>query len=128
MHVSSIDSRSGGLTGWTMFAAIWLVIAGSFNIVEGFTAIHRGNYLANEFLFSNQDTWGWILLIFGIVQVLGGFMVFSGNPTGTLLGVSAASFAIFIWFFFLFAAPLGALIAVIVNGMVIYGLTVGREP
>ena len=126
--MSSVDSRNGGLTGWTTFAAIWLVIAGSFNAVEGITAIHRGNYLGNEFLFSNQDTWGWILLIFGIVQLVAGFMVFSGNPNGTMLGVSAASFGIFIWFFFLFAAPLGALIALIVNGLVIYGLTIGREP
>jgi hypothetical protein len=128
MHMSSIDSRNRGLRGWTTFAAIWLVIAGSFNLVEGITAIHRGNYLANEFLFSNQDTWGWILLIFGIVQLVAGFMVLSDHPTGNLIGVAAASFAIFIWFFFLFAAPLGALIALIVNGLVIYGLTIGREP
>ena len=126
--MSTIDSRSGAGSGWTTFAATWLVIAGSFNLVEGITAIHRGNYLANEFLFSSQDTWGWILLIMGIVQLVAGFMVFSGNPTGTMLGVGVATVAIFIWFFFLFAAPLGALIAVIVNGLVIYGLTVGSEP
>ncbi len=126
--MSSVESRSGVGSGWTTFAATWLVIAGSFNLVEGITAIHRGNYLANEFLFSSQDAWGWILLIVGIVQLVAGFMVFSGNPTGTMLGVGVATVAIFIWFFFLFAAPLGALIAVIVNGLVIYGLTVGSEP
>jgi hypothetical protein len=123
--MSSLDSRT---TGWTTFAAIWLIIAGSFNVVEGITAIHRGNYLANEFLFSSQDTWGWILLIFGLVQLVAGFMVFSDNPTGNVLGVAAASCAIFIWFFFLFAAPLGALLALVMNGLVIYGLTIGREP
>src|SRR6476620_2167095 len=106
MHMST-ESRYVGRTGWATFAAIWLVIAGSFNVVEGITAIHRGNYLANEFLFSSQDTWGWLLLIFGLVQLVAGFMVFSGNPTGTVLGVSVASVAIFIWFFFLFAAPWG---------------------
>ena len=124
----STESRYVGRTGWATFAAIWLVIAGSFNVVEGITAIHRGNYLANEFLFSNQDTRGWILLIFGLVQLVAGFMVFSDNPNGNLLGVCAASFAIFIWFFFLFAAPLGALIALIINGLVIHGLTSGPEP
>jgi uncharacterized membrane protein len=125
--VSSTTSRAPSLTGWAMFAAIWLVIAGSFNLVEGITAIHKGNYVVNEFLFSNQDFWGWVLLIFGILQLVAGFMVFSGNPSGFMLGVSVATVAIFIWFFFLFAAPLGALIAVIVNGLVIYGLTVGSE-
>ena len=125
--MSSTTSRVPSLSGWAMFAAIWLIIAGSFNVVEGITAMHKGNYVANEFLFSNQDFWGWVLLIFGILQLVAGFMVFSGNPSGFMLGVSVATVAIFIWFFFLFAAPLGALIAVIVNGLVIYGLTVGSE-
>src|SRR6476620_9607172 len=109
MHMST-ESRYVGRTGWATFAAIWLVIAGSFNVVEGITAIHRGNYLANEFLFSNQDTWGWALLIFGVVQLVAGFMVLSDHPTGNLLGVGRASYTNFVWFFFLFASPLGALI------------------
>ena len=125
--MSSTASRSSTLTGWKMFAAIWLVIAGSFNVVEGITAIHRGNYLANEFLFSSQDFWGWVLLVVGVLQLVAGFMVFSGNPTGSTLGVGVASLAIFFWFFFLFAAPLGVLVALIVNGLVIYGL-IGSEP
>ena len=33
----------------------------------------------------------------------------------------------FVWFFFLFAAPLASLIALITNLSVIYGLTVGSE-
>ena len=125
----STESRSGdvSVSGWTTFAAIWLVIAGSFNIVEGITMIHKGNFLANEFLFSSQDKWGWILLIFGIVQLAAGFMVFSGNPNGNVLGVGAASFALFLWFFFLFSSPSGALIALIINGLVIYGLVIGQE-
>ena len=34
-------SASGGMTGWTMFASIWLVVAGAFNVVNGLTVIHR---------------------------------------------------------------------------------------
>jgi hypothetical protein len=110
-----------------VFAAIWLIVAGSFNLVEGITAIHKGNYLVNQMLFSSVSTWGWIILIVGIVQLVAGFMVFSGNPTGNTLGVCVAMFAAFIWFFFLFASPIGALIGVIINGLVIYGLTIGSD-
>jgi hypothetical protein len=124
-----MSSRAQGvsMTGWAIFAAIWLVVAGSFNLVEGITAVHKGNYLANAMLFSSVSTWGWIVLIVGIVQLVAGFMVFSGNPTGNTLGVCVAMFAAFIWFFFLFAAPIGALIGVIINGLVIYGLTIGSD-
>ena len=64
----------------------------------------------------------------GVVQLVAGFMVFGGNPTGNTLGICVAAFAIFVWFFFLFAAPLGALIALIANGLVVYGLSIGSEP
>ena len=119
---------SRAMTGWSMFASVWLVVAGSFNVVSGITAIHKSNYFANDMLFSNVDTWGWIVLIVGVVQVAAGFMVFSANPMGNTLGVCVAMFSAFIWFFFLFAAPIGALIGLILSGLVIYGLTIGSEP
>ena len=75
----------------------------------------------------NIHTIGWILLIVGIVQLAAGFMVFSGNPSGNMLGICVAAFALFIWFFFVFVAPIGALIALVINGLVIYGLSVGSN-
>ena len=121
-------SVSGGMSGWTMFAAIWLVVAGAFNVVDGLTVIHRSNLIQDElFLFSSSTFWGWVLLIVGILQLVAGFMVFSGNPSGNMLGICVAAFALFIWFFFVFVAPIGALIALVINGLVIYGLSVGSN-
>jgi hypothetical protein len=119
---------SRALTGWSMFASIWLVVAGAFNAVSGLTAIHKSSYFTDDMLVSHVSTWGWIVLIVGVVQLVAGFMVFGANPTGHELGVVAAMFSAFIWFFFLFAAPIGALMGLIVNGLVIYGLTIGSEP
>lgn len=120
--------RNDPLTGWATFAAVWLLVAGLFNIVDGITAVHRSNQFNDQFLlFSSPTFWGWVILIVGILQILAGFMVFSRNPTGNVIGVSVATFSMFIWFFLLFVAPVGALLAVVVNGLVIYGLTVGSE-
>jgi len=44
-----------------------------------------------------------------------------------MLGICVAAFALFIWFFFVFVAPIGALIALVINGLVIYGLSVGSN-
>jgi hypothetical protein len=116
------------MSGWTMFASIWLVVAGAFNVVDGLTVIHRSNLIVDQgFLFGGSSFWGWILLIVGIVQLAAGFMVFSGNPSGNMLGICVAAFALFIWFFFVFVAPIGALIALVINGLVIYGLSVGSN-
>jgi hypothetical protein len=120
--------RPDRLTGWSMFAAIWLLVAGLFNIVDGATAIHRSNQFPSQaLLFAHANFWGWVILVVGILQVVAGFMVFSRNPSGNVIGVSVATFSMFIWFFLLFVAPVGALLAVVVNGLVIYGLTVGSE-
>ena len=127
MSTTTYD-RPDRLTGWSTFAAVWLLIAGLFNVVDGLTAIHRSNQFASQLLlFSHANFWGWVILIVGILQVLAGFMVFSRNPSGNVIGVSVATFSMFIWFFLLFVAPVGALLAVVVNGLVIYGLTVGSE-
>ena len=116
------------MTGWMMFAAVWLLVAGAFNVVDGLTVIHRSNLIDDQlFLFSSSSFWGWVLLIVGIVQLVAAFMVFSGNPTGNMLGICVAAFALFIWFFFVFVAPVGALIALVINGLVIYGLSLGSS-
>jgi len=120
-------ARRDELTGWTMFAAVWLVVAGSFNLISGITAIHRSKYYVSDVLFSSVSTWGWIILVFGIIQLLAGYLVFARSEAGNLLGVAAAVVAVVIWFFFLFASPFGALLALIMNGLVIYGLTIGRD-
>ena len=115
------------LTGWAAFSAAWLVIAGAFNIVSGATAIHKKNEIesAGLFLFSNFGTWGWIILIIGVVQVVAGWLVFTGSGAGYTLGLVIAMVAAFIWFFFIFSTPGATLIGVIVNGLVIYGLSIG---
>ncbi|HYW29520.1 MAG TPA: hypothetical protein VE824_06915 [Gaiellales bacterium] len=124
--MSTRDLRSDiPLTGWSAFAAAWLVIAGAFNIVSGATAVHRSNVYSGVFLFSGISTWGWILLIIGVVQLVAGWLVFSGSSSGYTLGMVIAMVAAFIWFFFVFTAPVAMLVGVILNGLVIYGLSIG---
>jgi hypothetical protein len=43
------------------------------------------------------------------------------------MGVCLAGTATILWFFMLFAAPIPAMVAVIVGLIVIYGLTVGSQ-
>ena len=113
------------MTGWTVFAAVWLLIAGSFNIITGATAIHRGSFFNHQMVVSNISTWGWIILIVGAIQATASLLVFARNPVGNLLGLLVAMGATVLWFLFLFSAPFAALIGLLMNGMVIYGLTIG---
>jgi len=116
-----------GLTGWGMFGAVTLIVLGGLNIVNGFTAIHNSQFFTHQIVYHNLTAWGWVFLIWGILQMVAGVLVFAHSTTGYYLGVCLAGTATILWFFMLFAAPIQALVAVIVGLVVIYSLTVGSQ-
>ena len=121
----SSRAETDPMTGWSVFAAVWLLIAGSFNVITGATAVHRGSFFHHQMVVSNISTWGWIILIVGAIQATASLLVFARKSTGNLLGLLVAMGATLLWFLFLFSAPFAALIGLLMNGMVIYGLTIG---
>jgi hypothetical protein len=112
-------------SGWLVFAAVMLMVAGLLNLINGITALHNSSYYTSQVLYHNLSAWGWIFLIWGALQLVAGFSAFSGRALGSYLGVTLAAVAATMWFFFLFGAPFAAIVGVTVNILVIYGLTVG---
>ena len=116
-----------GLTGWGTFGAVMLVVLGGLNIVNGFTAIHNSDYFSRQIVYHNLTLWGWVFLIWGILELVAGVLVFGRSLTGYYMGVCLAGTATILWFFMLFAAPIPAMVGVIVGLTVIYSLTVGSQ-
>jgi hypothetical protein len=79
--------------GRAMFVAILLLIAGTLNVIYGIAAISNAHFYAGntQYVFSSLHTWGWITVILGIVEVIAGFSLFSGNAFGRVIGIVAAS-------------------------------------
>jgi hypothetical protein len=115
--------------GRVAFAAILLVIAGSLNIIYGIAAISGAHFYddTTRYLFSSLNTWGWITLILGLIQLTGGFSLMAGNPYGRVVGIAAASIgaigsllavggAFPFWSLGIFALCL-----IIIHGLVVYG-------
>jgi hypothetical protein len=120
-------TRGIGLTGWGAFGAVTLIVLGGLNIVNGFTAIHNDQYFSRDIVYHNLTAWGWVFLIWGTLQVVAGVLVFAHSTAGYYMGVCLAGTATILWFFMLFAAPIPAMVAVIVGLVVIYSLTVGSQ-
>ena len=67
--------------GWKAFAAFMLVIAGSINLIQGLVAITNASYYENLSAGSHLQlpatdkisTWGWILLIWGLIVFVADF-------------------------------------------------------
>jgi hypothetical protein len=79
--------------GRAMFVAILLLIAGTLNVIYGIAAISNAHFYAGNtaYVFSSLHTWGWITVILGVIEIIAGFSLFSGNAFGRVVGIFAAS-------------------------------------
>jgi hypothetical protein len=70
------------MTGWIGFAAMLLIVIGTLDIFQGLIAIIRGQYYAitpNQIIVFDMKSWGWITLFWGIVAILAGLGLASGQ-------------------------------------------------
>ncbi len=79
--------------GRAVFVAILLMIAGTLNVIYGIAAISNAHFYSNNthYVFSSLHTWGWITVILGVIQLLGGFSLIGGGGFGRVIGLIAAS-------------------------------------
>jgi hypothetical protein len=123
---SSLEERG---SGWIGFAGIMLIIVGALDIVNGLWALDHKMDNSQLLYESKLETWGWIMLIWGIILVLSGFLVFGRNQFGRWIGIIASAIAMIVNMTWIFAYPIASLVVVFLAGMVLYALVVygGRD-
>ncbi len=79
--------------GRVLFAAIFLLIVGTLNIIYGIGAIADANFYANDtrYILTNLNALGWALIILGVIQPTGGFSLMAGNTYGRVIGIIGGS-------------------------------------
>jgi hypothetical protein len=79
-------------TGRVVFAATLLLIAGIINVIYGIGALDDANVLVNDnrYVFDNLSTLGWVLIVLGAIQLIGGFSLMAGNTFGRVIGIIGA--------------------------------------
>jgi uncharacterized membrane protein HdeD (DUF308 family) len=113
--------------GWIVFAGVMLMLAGLLNAIWGIAAIDDSAFFTDEgryVIFDSLNTWGWFLLIVGILQLIAAFSVWNGHAFGQIFGIACASLNAIILLFTVNAFPFAAFMLFIVDILVIYGLAV----
>jgi hypothetical protein len=113
-----------------VFAGFVLLVVGSLDALWGLAAILEDKNVivgGNGVIISDATTWGWVYLILGLLVAATGVGLFArSNPArwAAVFFVSLNAIAQIVWFP---AAPLWAFLIIILDVLIIYGLTAGWD-
>lgn len=110
--------------GWVAFAGIMIAIVGVLNFIYGIAAISGSHFYAREvtYILSGLNTWGWVLMITGVIQFGAAIAIFGHIEWGRWIGILTASVNAIIQLIFIPAYPFASLALFAVDILVIYGL------
>jgi hypothetical protein len=80
-------------SGWVTFASVLLLIGGTLNVIYGIAAIGDSSFFVQDarYILSNLNTWGWIAVGIGLIQVIAAGSLWRGGLFGRIFGIGAAS-------------------------------------
>jgi hypothetical protein len=113
-------------TGWVGFAAVMLGLAGAWNFIDGILAVSSSHIYTDNahYVFSDLNTWGWIVMILGILQAVAAFALLNGSEWARWFGIIVAGVNAIGQLAFADAYPFWALAMFAVDILIIYALTV----
>jgi hypothetical protein len=122
------EKRAG--SGLLIFAMAMMAFAGMWAIFEGIAAIAGSRVFVADavFVFSNLNSWGWIVLGLGTLLLLSAFTLFTGSQFARWFGITAAGLNAAGQLFFLQAYPLWAICMFAADVTIIYALAVYAGP
>jgi hypothetical protein len=127
-HEARPGARQSGWAGWLVFAGVMLAVVGVFQVLEGVTALVNDDVFVvrSDSLVVSVDytAWGWVHLLLGVVAVVAGGLLLRGNMVGRILAGAIAAWNMLLHFAFLPAQPLWGVVAIALNALVLYAITV----
>jgi hypothetical protein len=122
--VEASRQRAQG-TGWAAFAATMILVLGTFNLLWGISALAGDDhFVADELLFGDLTLWGIIYVFIGAAQVFTSMAIFAGSDFAAVVGIMFAGFNALGALMSIGAYPIWSVIIIVVDGLVIYALTV----
>src|SRR4051794_18565978 len=116
---------------WTTFAGILMFMLGAWHVLLGLLAVLNDPYFNipqhGLLVDASYTVWGWVHIVTGVVVAAAGVSVFSGRVWARVVGTVGAAGSALICIGFLSAAPVAAVIIIVLDIVVILALTVHGE-
>jgi hypothetical protein len=117
---------SGWAVGGITFAAVMLIMIGTFQVIDGLVAIFDDNFfvVARHYTFDLDTTaWGWIHLLIGIGLLFTGFGLISRAAWAGVTAIMLATLSAVANFFFIPYYPFWSILIIALDVWVIWALT-----
>ena len=116
-----VEGRGYGLM---IFASVVLAVVGFFNLFYGIAAVANAHvFVANAvYVFGGLNSWGWVTLILGVLQLFAAAGVLMGNQLARWFGVAVVGLSALDQMFFLGAYPFWSLMIIAVDVVALYAL------
>ena len=114
-------------SGWVVFSGVVILVGAFVNLIFGITTLANPDWIAitpEALIRFDLTAVGVSYLIFAAIQLFVGLGVFSGALWARVLGIIGASINALAQVAFLSLYPAWAGILLIIDGLVIYGLSV----
>ena len=126
-------TMNGRGSGWVLFAAIVLGVAGIMRVFDAIWAFSYHGALPQNLedaVFGHSlKTYGWVYLIVAVVLIVSAFLVLSGSQVGRWIGIIAAAIGCISAIWWMAYYPIWSLTYIAICVLVIYALAAyGGQP
>ncbi|OGL25763.1 hypothetical protein A3E49_03175 [Candidatus Saccharibacteria bacterium RIFCSPHIGHO2_12_FULL_49_19] len=119
--------RGDNLSGWGVFAGFLMLIGGVVQGIAGLTALLKNTYFLvgeESLVVFDYTTWGWLHLGFGLFLLWAGTALLNGANWARVVAIVLASLSVIANLLFIGAYPLWSITVIVLDLLIIYGLTV----
>ena len=122
----AVQSPTMWRPGLITFAAVMMFALGGFHVLLAISEFANSTWVLSRLdtVLFNQVLiiWGIIDLIIGLIALFGGASIFRGREFGWVVGFVFATMALIRWLFYIPTSPVLAVVIIVLNALVIYGL------
>lgn len=121
-----VKNKPTGWVGWIFFASAMMLLVGILQAIAGLVALFKDDFYVvtkDGLIALNFTAWGWVHLIIGVLIFLAGCATMYGRTWGRVVGVFLAILSAVANLAFVSAYPIWAITALIIDGLIIYALT-----
>ena len=121
------EKEVSGWVGWIYFAGMMMLVLGGLQALSGLVALFRDNwYVVTQagLVTFNYTAWGWINIVMGLLLFAVGISLMSGRRWARITAGFLVVLAAINNIAFLPAYPWWSVIGLVINGLVLYALTV----